>query len=71
MIQDARGNRKQAQEYYNRALVVDGGEGFGQVEAKRYLKTPYAPRPKDPGPWVSAAFRADPLPSGEADALNR
>ena len=50
MIQDAHGNRKQAQEYYNRALVVDGGEGFGQGEAKRYLKTPYVPRPKDMGP---------------------
>jgi tetratricopeptide (TPR) repeat protein len=50
MIRDIRNERRQAEEYYNRALVVDGGEGFGQVEAKRYLKTPYVLRPKPPAP---------------------
>jgi len=50
MIRDLRGERKQAEEYYQRALVVDGGEGFAQVEAKNYLKTPYLPRTRDLGP---------------------
>jgi hypothetical protein len=29
---------------------VEGGEGIAQTEAKKYIKTPYAPRPKGPNP---------------------
>jgi len=50
MIHDIRGERKQAEEYYTRALAVEGGEGIAQTEAKQYLKTPYAPRPKGSNP---------------------
>jgi tetratricopeptide (TPR) repeat protein len=50
MIHDIRRERKQAEEYYNRALAVEGGEGTAQTEAKRYLKTPYVPRPKGSNP---------------------
>jgi len=46
MIHDIRKERKQAEEFYSRALAVEGGEGVAQVEAKRHLQTPYAPRPK-------------------------
>ena len=47
MIQDVRGQRKQAEEYYRRALNVEGGEGIAQVDARQYLKTPYLPLPKN------------------------
>jgi tetratricopeptide (TPR) repeat protein len=50
MIHDIRRERKQAEEYYTRALAVEGGEGIAQTEAKKYLKTPYAPRPKGANP---------------------
>jgi tetratricopeptide (TPR) repeat protein len=50
MIHDIRRERKQAEGYYSRALDIEGGEGIAQVEAKKYLKTPYAPRPKTTGP---------------------
>jgi tetratricopeptide (TPR) repeat protein len=50
MIYDLRGERKQAVELYTRALAVEGGEGIGQTEAQRYLKTPYVGRPKAPLP---------------------
>jgi tetratricopeptide (TPR) repeat protein len=50
MIHDVRRERKQAEEYYNRALEVEGGEGIAQTEAKRYLKIPYVPRPKGSNP---------------------
>ncbi|TSA47620.1 MAG: hypothetical protein D4R56_01865 [Deltaproteobacteria bacterium] len=43
MIHDIRQERKRAEEYYNRALEVEGGEGVAQVDARRYLKKPYAP----------------------------
>jgi Putative Zn-dependent protease, contains TPR repeats len=46
MIHDARKERKQAEEDYSRALEVEGGEGAAQIEAKRYLNTPYVPPPK-------------------------
>lgn len=46
MIHDIRRERKLAEEYYTRALAVEGGEGIAQTEAKKYLKTPYEPRPK-------------------------
>jgi tetratricopeptide (TPR) repeat protein len=46
MIHDIRKERKQAEEFYSRALAVEGGEGIAQVEARRYLLTPYSPRPK-------------------------
>lgn len=50
MIQDLRGQRKQAEEYYKRVLEVEGGEGVAQVDAKQYLKTPYTPPAKIAGP---------------------
>jgi tetratricopeptide (TPR) repeat protein len=50
MIHDIRRERKQAEDYYTRALAVEGGEGIAQTEAKRYLKTPYAPRQKGSPP---------------------
>lgn len=43
MIHDIRQDRKRAEEYYNRALEVEGGEGVAQVDARRYLKTPCVP----------------------------
>jgi Tfp pilus assembly protein PilF len=46
MIYDTRKERKQAEDYYSKALDVEGGEGAAQVEAKKYLKTPYVPPPK-------------------------
>jgi tetratricopeptide (TPR) repeat protein len=49
MIHDIRQERKRAEEYYNRALEVEGGEGVAQVDARRYLKTPYIPSSKNPG----------------------
>ena len=49
MIQDALNKREQAEEYYNRALAEPGGEGFAQVEARKYLDSPYVPPPKSQG----------------------
>jgi tetratricopeptide (TPR) repeat protein len=46
MIHDARKERKQAEEYYSKALEVEGGEGAAQIEAKKYLNTPYVPPSK-------------------------
>jgi len=46
MIHDAQRERKQAEECYFRALNVEGGEGIAQVEAEKYLKTPYVPPSK-------------------------
>ena len=46
MICDARKDRKQAMDFYSRILGMEGGEGAAQVEAKKYLKTPYVPPPK-------------------------
>ncbi len=43
MIQDAYKERERAEEYYSNALEVEGGEGAAQVEARKYLKTPYVP----------------------------
>ena len=54
MIRDARRERKQAEEYYTRALEVEGGEGFAQVEARKYLQTPFTPRPKASGPATAS-----------------
>lgn len=49
MIHDIRQERKRAEEYYNRTLEVEGGEGVAQVDARQYLKTPYVPSSKNPG----------------------
>ena len=46
MIHDALKEREQAEDYYNRALAEEGGEGFAQVEARKYLDSPYVPPPK-------------------------
>jgi len=43
MIHDVRKERKRAEEYYQKALEVEGGEGLAQVAAKEYLKNPYTP----------------------------
>ena len=43
MIHDIRKKRKQAEEYYLKALEVEGGEGAAQIEARRYLKIPFVP----------------------------
>jgi hypothetical protein len=43
MIHDARQERTKAEEYYQKALEVSGGEGAAQVAAKQYLRTPYSP----------------------------
>jgi len=46
MIHDARKEREQAEVYYSKTLEVEGGEGAAQIEAKKYLNTPYVPPPK-------------------------
>jgi hypothetical protein len=46
MIHDARKEREHAEECYNNALMVGGGEGAAQVEARKYLKIPYVPESK-------------------------
>jgi hypothetical protein len=43
MISDVRKERKKAEEYYSKALDVKNGEGTAQIEAKKYLETPYLP----------------------------
>ncbi len=43
MIHDIRKERKLAEEYYLKALEVEGGEGAARIEAKKYLKIPYVP----------------------------
>ena len=43
MISDIRNDRKKAEAYYSNALEVKGGEGTAQIEAKKYLDTPYVP----------------------------
>jgi tetratricopeptide (TPR) repeat protein len=45
MIHDLQNLRRQAEEYYRKALEVEGGEGASQVDARQYLKKPYAPVP--------------------------
>jgi tetratricopeptide (TPR) repeat protein len=46
MIHDAHKERAQAEECYDNALMVGGGEGAAQIEARKYLKTPYVPESK-------------------------
>jgi tetratricopeptide (TPR) repeat protein len=41
MIHDVRKERKQAEDYYTRAMDVNSGEGAAQIEAKKYLAAPY------------------------------
>lgn len=43
MIHDIRKQRIQAQEYYSKALEVEGGEGAARIEAEKYLISPYIP----------------------------
>jgi tetratricopeptide (TPR) repeat protein len=43
MIQDARKERKQAEDYYRKALDLEGAEGLAQRAAREYLETPYTP----------------------------
>ena len=46
MIQDIRKKRRLAEEYYSKALEVEGGEGAAQIEARNYLNNPYVPSAK-------------------------
>jgi Tfp pilus assembly protein PilF len=46
MIHDVRKERKQAEDYYTRAMDVNSGEGAAQIEAKKYLAVPYVPPAK-------------------------
>jgi tetratricopeptide (TPR) repeat protein len=41
MIHDIRLERKHAEDYYQRALDVEGADGIAKIDAKGYLKTPY------------------------------
>ncbi len=43
MIHDARKERKQAEDYYRKALDLEGAEGMAQRAAREYLETPYSP----------------------------
>ncbi len=43
MIHDARKERKKAEDYYRRALDLEGAEGSAQRAAREYLETPYSP----------------------------
>ena len=43
MIHDARQERKPAEEYYRKALDLEGAEGPAQRAAREYLETPYVP----------------------------
>jgi tetratricopeptide (TPR) repeat protein len=43
---NARKQRNQAEEYYSKALEVEGGEGAARIEAKKYLLIPYTPPAK-------------------------
>jgi tetratricopeptide (TPR) repeat protein len=47
MISDIRKDRKKAQDYYSKALDVKNGGGTAQIEAKKYLETPYVPPPRN------------------------
>jgi tetratricopeptide (TPR) repeat protein len=46
MISDIRKKRAQAQEYYQKALEVEEGEGAARTEAGKYFRTPYVPSSK-------------------------
>jgi hypothetical protein len=43
MIHDARKERKQAEDFYRKALDLEGAEGTAQRAAREYLETPYVP----------------------------
>ena len=43
MIHDARKERKQAEDFYRKALDLEGAEGTAQRAAREYLETPYLP----------------------------
>ena len=47
MIQDARKDRKSAEDYYRKALEVEGAEGSAQRLAREYLEVPYSPEGKE------------------------
>jgi tetratricopeptide (TPR) repeat protein len=47
MIQDARKERKQAEEFYRKALELEGAEGSAQRAAREYLEVPYSPRVRE------------------------
>jgi len=47
MICDIQKERGKAEEYYSHALKVKDGEGYAQIDAKKYLKTPYAKPPRN------------------------
>jgi len=45
MISDIRKDRKIALDYYSKALDVKNAGGTAQIDAKKYLETPYMPKP--------------------------
>ncbi|PKN71527.1 MAG: hypothetical protein CVU54_00445 [Deltaproteobacteria bacterium HGW-Deltaproteobacteria-12] len=47
MISDIRKDRKKAQEYYSKTLDVKNGGGTAQIEARKYLDTPYVTPPNN------------------------
>jgi len=47
MIHDARKERKQAEDYYRKALDLEGAEGMAQRSAREYLEVPYSPRARE------------------------
>jgi tetratricopeptide (TPR) repeat protein len=47
MIHDARKDRQTAEEYYRKALDVEGAEGSAQRAARDYLESPYSPKGKE------------------------
>lgn len=46
MINDARGEREKAKDYYSKALNVKEEKGLAQIEARKYLKKTYVPPAK-------------------------
>jgi tetratricopeptide (TPR) repeat protein len=46
MIQDARGERQKAEEYYRKALELKGQGSRAQQAAREYLENPYKPSPR-------------------------
>lgn len=46
MIHDGQKERKLAEEFYQKALEIEGAEGLAQRTAREYLKSPYSPSKK-------------------------
>jgi tetratricopeptide (TPR) repeat protein len=53
MIQDARKDRKSAEDYYRKALEVEGAEGSAQRLAREYLEVPHSPKVRERSEIIS------------------